>query len=140
MSPTFDIDRESRVVLLTCGNTSLKQWRSTTMAIFADPRYQPGFAVLIDCRSATLTPSADDVRSVIDFIVSHRAMVGEAKWAVVVERIAGFGMARMAEALAQIAGINLRAFLTLEGGLGWVITGAVPAEARLEAQAGLARR
>ena len=134
MHLSYHIDRESRVVVVTCGNTSFEHWRSTMISIFADPRYQPGFALLVDARSATLTPSTEDVRGVVDFIASHRAMVGEAKWAVVVERIAGYGMARMAEALAQIAGVDLRAFKSFEEGLGWLTALPVHADEQHVAQ------
>jgi hypothetical protein len=119
MSLSYDIDVTSRVVVITCGNTSLERWRDMMMRIFADPRYQPGFSVIVDCRTATLTPSTEDVRGVVSFISSHRAMLGRAQWAVVVERPSGYGMARMAEAIAQISDINLRAFQKPDEALAW---------------------
>ena len=119
MPLSYDIDLGSRVVVITCGNTSLERWRELMLAIFADPRYQPGFSVLVDCRTATLTPSSDDVRGVVSFISSHRTMLGQARWAVVVEHSPGYGMARMAEAIALISDVNLRAFHTPNEALVW---------------------
>ena len=124
MSLSYDVDVASRLVTLTCGNTTLERWSRLMFDVFADPRYPPGFAVVVDCRTATLAPSADDVRGVIDFISSHRAMLGTSRWAVVVERTAGFGMAQMAETIAQVANVDLRAFQTIDVALVWISGGA----------------
>jgi hypothetical protein len=120
MPISFEIDLASRCVVITCGNTTLERWRECMLAIFADRRYQPGFAVLVDCRTATLTPSSEDVRGVIDFISSHRVMLGQARWAVVVEREAGFGMARIAEGIAAVSNLDLRAFRTPDEARVWL--------------------
>src|SRR6185369_14983601 len=103
MPLTYEIDVASRLVILTCGNTTLERWRGVMLEVFADPRFQPGFSVLVDCRTATLTPATRDVQGVIAFIASHHVMLGRARWAVVVERDAGYGMARMAEAIAHVS-------------------------------------
>jgi hypothetical protein len=120
MPLSYDIDVAARLVVLTCGNTTLDRWRETMLAIFADSRYQPDFAKLFDCRTATLAPATEDVRGVVDFISSHTAMLGRSRWAVVVERSAGYGMARMAEALAHISNVELRAYQTPGEALTWL--------------------
>ena len=125
---SYDIDGTSRVVLITCGNTTLERWRELMLRIFTDPRYQPGFSVLVDCRTATLTPSTEEVRGVVSFISSHRTMLGQARWAVVVENPSGYGMARMAEAIALISDVNLRAFHTPDEALAWFASMSVPVE------------
>src|SRR5262245_59173982 len=109
MPLSYEIDVASRCVVITCGNTSLERWRDLMIRIFADRRYQPGFSVLVDCRTATLTPSTTDVEGVVGFISGHSTMLGRARWAVVVEREAGYGMARMAEAIAHVSSIDLKA-------------------------------
>jgi hypothetical protein len=120
MPLSYDVDVASRLVTLTCGNTTLERWSRLMFDVFADPRYQPDFAILVDCRTATLTPSSDDVRGVVEFIASHRAMLGTSRWAVVVEKAAGFGMARMAETIANIANVDLRAFQSLDEAAAWL--------------------
>ena len=119
MPLSYDVDATSRVVVVTCGNTSLERWRALLMAIVGDPRFEPDFAVLIDCRTATLTPTIEDVRGVVDFISLHRSVLGQARWGVVVDRPSGYGMARMAEAFALISDIDLRAFYTPDEALAW---------------------
>jgi hypothetical protein len=120
MPLSYDVDVASRLVTLTCGNTTLERWSRLMFDVFADPRYQPGFAILVDCRTATRTPSSDDVRGVVEFITSHRAMLGTSRWAVVVEKAAGFGMARMAETIANMASVDLRAFQSLDEAAAWL--------------------
>lgn len=120
MPLSYEIDAEARLVVLACGNTSLERWRDVMMAVFADARYQPGFSVFVDCRSATLAPSTNEVQGVIGFIRSHRAMLGQGRWAVIVEQPAGYGMARMAEAIAGVSSIELRAFRTPDEAHAWL--------------------
>ena len=120
MPISFDIDVTARIVVLTCGNTTLDRWRETMLTIFADSRYQPDFGKLVDCRTATLAPSTDDVRGVISFMSNHSTLLGRSRWAVVVEHTSGYGMARMAEALANLSQIDLVAFQTLDEALAWL--------------------
>jgi hypothetical protein len=124
MSLTYDIDVESRIVVLICGDTSLERWRRTMVEVFADPRFQPGFAVLVDCRTATLAPLTSDVFGVVDFLSSRRTELAQTRWAVVVEEPAGFGMARMTAAVAESAGIDLHAFQRVDEALAWLVGGA----------------
>ena len=120
MPLTFDIDTASRVVELTCGNTSIERWRAVMAAVMADPRFEPGYSYLVDCRTATRAPSAQDVDAVVAFIGRHAAALGCGRWAVVVAADAGYGMARMASIRGDAAGIQLVAFRDVEAARRWV--------------------
>ena len=125
MPLSYEIDVDARLVVLTVGNTSLERWRKTMFDVFADPRYQPGFSTLVDCRTATLVPSTGDVHGVVEFLRDHRVMLGRARWAVVVDRQGGYGMARMASTIAEFEGIELAAFQSVDEALGWLSSGPV---------------
>jgi hypothetical protein len=120
MSLSYSIDVERRAVVLTCGNASFERWRQTMREIFADPTYHAGFPILIDCRSATLTPSAAQVRHVIEFLAAHADALGDSCIAVVVAEQAAFGMARMAAILAETAGLNIAAFKEVDAANQWL--------------------
>jgi hypothetical protein len=119
MPVAYEIDSESKIVVLTCGNVSFECWRRTMREVFADPRYAPGFELLIDCRTATLAPSATQVRYIVEFLSTNRAALGDAHIAVVTSDPAGYGMARMASLLAESAGIGLAAFKHPDEATAW---------------------
>jgi hypothetical protein len=100
---------------------SLNQWRRAMREVVADPRFAPEFSFLLDCRPATLAPSIANVRGVVDFLTRNAALVGRGRWAVVVERPAGFGMARMAATLADAEGLRLAAFQNVEEARRWLM-------------------
>jgi hypothetical protein len=125
MALSYDIDVASRLVVLTCGDVTLERWRRTMGQVVADPRFRIGFGVLVDCRTATLAPETQDVVGVVDFLANRRARLGLSRWAVVVEEPAGYGMARMTAAIAESAGLELRAFRTMDEALEWLGEGVV---------------
>lgn len=120
MALSYDIHVESRLVVLTCGDVTLERWRRTMVQVLADARFERGFGVLVDCRTATLAPVTQDVVGVVDFLANRRSRLGLSRWAVVVEEPAGYGMARMAAAIAESAGLELRAFRSTGEALGWL--------------------
>jgi hypothetical protein len=120
MPVTFEIHEEARLVTLACGNTSLNQWRRVMREVLAHPRFAPGYSFLVDCRTATLVPSTDDVHGVVTFIARQASQLGRGRWAVVAEQPAGYGMARMASALGDAAGVSLKAFRDIEAARAWL--------------------
>jgi hypothetical protein len=121
MPLAYDIDTTSRIVLLTCGNTSLDAWRRCMREVLADPQFRSGSGFLVDCRTATLAPEIADVRGVVDFLSAHSPALGRSRWAVVVEQPAGYGMARMASIRADAAGLELQAFENIEEARAWLL-------------------
>jgi hypothetical protein len=102
----FDVQHRSvRVVYQT--QPSFEQWKTTMMAMLGDPRFQPGFGILLD-RSRLLKPATSDYMSrLVDFI-EQRAPEIDARWAIVTSDLASFGMGRKAEISASRA--NIRTF------------------------------
>ena len=120
MALFYEVDVESRLVVLTCGDVSLERWRRTMIQVIADARFRRGFGILVDCRTATRAPVTQEVFGVVDFLSTRRDDLGQSRWAVVVEEPAGYGMARMTAAIAESAGLELRAFRTVGEAREWL--------------------
>jgi hypothetical protein len=102
----FDVEhRRVRVVYQT--QPSFEQWKTTIVEVVDDPRFQPGFGILLD-RSRILKPATPEyMRRLVEFI-DQLALKTDARWAIVASDLASFGMGRNAEMSASKA--NVRTF------------------------------
>jgi hypothetical protein len=94
--------------------------RATIDALLADPRLQPGYAVVSDWRQQTIPPSSAYVESFID-ILSSAERHGIRKWATVVPStsLAAYGVGRMAELNAELRQLSYRVFRDYEEAVRW---------------------
>ena len=99
---------------------TLEEWMTSVDALLADPRYEPGMGLLHDRRRTARTPFSQEVRAAVDFIRARADALGKARWGLVVEGLAGYGMGRMAEALIDGSSIELRVFRDLAVAEAWV--------------------
>lgn len=100
--------------LVTCrpeGPPSTEDWAELLDRIAADPLFKPGYDVLSDRRHLNVEPDARYVRTTIDAVASRSAAFGASRFAVLTLHLATYGMARMAEALAENRGIQWRVFM-----------------------------
>lgn len=110
----YDVQPERQLVIVTAdGTPNLGELEATLEAIASDPWCQPGGGVLLDARSRTSSPSAGYVESLVAFIGTH-CRLRQCRWAFLTKDAAVYGMARMAEIVAEQQQLALRAFLPEE--------------------------
>ena len=104
MGISYSIDEAARIVrVVHSGDSPIEEYEAVLTAIFCSPLFQPGFAFLIDRRRFESPPAAF-VRRLIEFLNQNRRSLAGARWAVVVESPAGYGMGRMGQMLAEGTG------------------------------------
>lgn len=90
---------------------SVEDWEEMLDRVSADPLFQPGFSLLSDRRHLMVEPDAVYVRATIEAVAARRDAFGSSRFAVLTSHLATYGMARMAEALAENRGIQWRVFM-----------------------------
>ena len=117
----YSIDSEARIVtLLYAAHPTIEQWQAAMLAIFADPRYRPGFAFLADRRAASTAPDRAYIEGTIAFGEAHAAQLKGARWATLVATPASYGMARMGQSRGEGGPVDLGAFTDLAAAMRWL--------------------
>jgi hypothetical protein len=111
----------SLVTFLYTSNPTFAEWRSAMEAVFADPAYRPGFHFLGDRRSVPAPPSREYFEQALEFTLAHADQVRGSRWATVVATPAGYGMARVAQAISEDSSpIEFGIFTDLGAALSWL--------------------
>ncbi len=109
---------DSFVRIETDDEAGFAEWRAALESILADPRYERGMGVLHDWRRHTRAPAAAEIEARSRYLTGSR--FGPIRWALLVERAVDYGMGRMAEALLDGSGIELRVFQDPAEAEAWV--------------------
>jgi hypothetical protein len=100
--------------------STVEDWKIAIEALVADPAWVPGTGLVHDRRRLRRTPDPREVRAAVDYVGAKQAVLGRARWAIVVSSPAGYGMARVGEALLDASHIMLRTFYDLDSAEAWV--------------------
>ena len=115
----YEIDEAERRIHVTyCVQPTFDQWASTMEEIFRHPHFEGRFGFLLDRSRIARPASTDYIHRMVNFIESHAAQSGDARWALVVVDTASFGMARLAEVLS-VSG-KIRAFFNMDEAKAWL--------------------
>ncbi len=114
-------EAERRVHVTYCVQPTFDQWASTMEEIFCHPKFEGRFGFLLDRSRISRPASSEYIHQMVNFIESHAAQSGDARWALVVVDTASFGMARMAEVLS--ASDKIRAFFDMDEAKAWLAAG-----------------
>jgi SpoIIAA-like len=123
MPITYAVQPHEPIVIATlAGNLQLRDYRDTLHRALADPRYQPGSAILLDVRAVDRLPSIDDLRGLVGLARELSARAVE-PFAIVVATDLQFVAGRLFATLAS-ATINLetRVFRTMDAAMSWLQT------------------
>ena len=123
MQTEMHIDEVSGLVTITArGAVTYAGIIGALTAMLADARFQKGASILWDFRSAVSKPlTADDVKGIVSFLEKGRDVRGEDyKVAIVSQRDADFGMARMYEGYTGRLPFEVMVFRGLEDALKWI--------------------
>ncbi len=99
---------------------TLEDWEDVLDRVAADPLFRRGFHVMSDRLHLQVEPDASYVRTTIEAVAERHAAFGESRFAVLTSHLATYGMARMAEALAENRGIAWRVFMNEAEAVQWL--------------------
>lgn len=105
LSSTFE-ENLRRVQVVYARQPTIEEWITTMQSIFSDPRFQPGFGVLLDRRKVTKGANTEYIRKMVAFIDAREKQVGYTRWAILVTDIGSYGVGRMAEQIGSTNSIR----------------------------------
>lgn len=119
MAVTYAFDEKNGLVLLTAtGPTSMADVSEIHAQLRQDPQFRPEYRELFDFREATPT----DIRGNQIQSLLHRAPYGmSSRRAYVVAPGVGYGLGRVAEAMAEYQKLTLRVFLDIDAAREWLL-------------------
>jgi hypothetical protein len=118
---TYVIDAASKIVWLTAmGPTSRRDIADVQERLRNDPAFRPAYHQLFDFLAATPT---DIFGEDVEKQLKSAPFGADVRRAFVVSEGAGYGMARIAKAVADLRNINLRLFDDLATAKRWLLTG-----------------
>ena len=115
-------DGPNLVVLRFSGVTSMAQWRAAVDGVLSRKDLHDGICWLSDRRVAEDVPDSAFVRMIAEYVAAHDRFFRGCGWALVTNSQAEYGMARMAEILADACNISMRAFQDYDKALLWLQT------------------
>lgn len=86
----------------------------------ADPAFRPGFAVLLDRRGVSHTPTTETIKRAAEFFTLRRKLLEGCRMAAVVEAGSVYGMGRMLEAVSEGGPVTFRVFTAYEEASHWL--------------------
>jgi hypothetical protein len=98
------------VILESEGEPTIGDWQAAVDAALAAPGFRAGMGLLHDARRMARVPTPQEARARVDFLAGRCRRRGVRRWAVVLDADAQYGMGRLAEAVAESAGIDFRVF------------------------------
>jgi hypothetical protein len=119
---SYHIDTSRRLVTVRPESApTIEDWEDVLDRVAADPSFHSGFSVISDRWHLQVEPDAAYVRATIEAVADRRAAFGGSRFAVLTSHLATYGMARMAEALAENRGIKWRVFMDRDEAMRWVV-------------------
>jgi hypothetical protein len=109
------------------GVADIAETRRALEELRADPRFRPGMDVVTDRRELEEAPTSRYTEELLSLVQAHWPPSLIRRWAILTRPGAGFGMARMAELRAALAGTEVGSFLDESEALEWLLRpGLVP--------------
>lgn len=120
MAYAYEIDADRRlVVAVFTGDANLADAEAIMTRLHADPRHSFEFSRVYDCRGLTRLPPLGELRGVADLFRRRVDPAAGARRAIVVRSGATYGLARMLQALLDIAGLELNVFTDADEAIAW---------------------
>lgn len=114
------IDANRQLITVTAqGQLDIEQCRQAIADVADDPGFRSQYRTLVDLRSIHYVSSTGDIHSLVNSLARVKHLFTE-RVAVVVSGKFIFGLARMAEILADNSGFKMRAFEQLSAARHWL--------------------
>ena len=121
MEVQFTVHPSARLVTYKAtGTPELDVARQLINDILSQPDYEPGFAVLGDCRGLDRDPDTSLIRAFASEVRARAGDLGPCRWGLVFSTAGGFAAARVCGLLTHGSGIEFVPFLTPSEAAGWV--------------------
>jgi hypothetical protein len=102
---------KQRLVRMTYAHSpTILEWQAVMDLVVADPGYRPGYAFLVDQRGNRNGSTSAFVTEMIHYLRVRSDRIRDARWAVVVDGPAPYGMARAGRTLANDLSIEMEVF------------------------------
>jgi hypothetical protein len=122
VSYTIAFDPELRALTATaCGSPESPNFLQALDLMLADSRYRPGVGVLFD--NSALDPTGvtrGEVEAIAHFLRAQAGLIGDTPIASVSPTDLAFGLGRMAQLMADVAGLDIRIFRCAEQARAWL--------------------
>jgi hypothetical protein len=107
----YRIDKERRLIVATVfDEVSIAEMIDAISDSVSDPDFERGFNVLSDHTRITRVIIPEHVKRIVDHLESLSIQLSGARWAVVTESEASFGMMRMMSVLAERVPMEVQVF------------------------------
>ena len=118
---SFSIDTTAGIVTLEyTGDPSFNEWASTMDVVLHDAAFRPGYGLLLDRSQLTTAPEPHYIQRVVEYVQVHESQLGGSRVATLVNSLAAYGMARMAEILLDDTTETVRVFYDRVKALEWI--------------------
>jgi hypothetical protein len=114
---TFDPAR--RLVLVDYARQpTFEEWEATMDLVFADPRFQPTFRILLDRTRLSGAPLLVYVGQQVQYFERKRLRFPALRWAVIATDVYSYGLGQMAEKMVRPD--TMRVFLGTREAMEWL--------------------
>lgn len=123
VSATYRIDPQKKLVVILPSEAAGPQDIARVFdEVLSDAQFHHSFQFISDRRGVSREPSSEYVRQAVDVIRRYSASFGNRKWAILIDpdQPAMFGMGRIAEAVSEYAGIDLKLFTDCRQAVAWL--------------------
>jgi hypothetical protein len=122
MRISYTIDERAGLVTFRLGGVpDVEAVRDALEHLREDPRFRPGMDVLTDRRELAAIPTSEYTLDLVELIRTQWPSRMIRRWAILARPGAAYGMARMAEMRAAIAGSEIAAFIHESDALEWLL-------------------
>jgi hypothetical protein len=121
MPVDFKIDTERRLIVATVfDEISDTDIIETLNSSISDPDFEPGFNVLSDHTQVTRAITTEQVKLMVDHMESLSDRLAGARWAIVTNSPASYGMMRMLSVYAERVPMELQIFRDADEANRWL--------------------
>ena len=118
----YRIDRDAhRIDVLAFGRSTFEEGCEAAERLVADPDFIPALPILCDARRLEYLATYQEALAYRDMFERLRSSF-RGPVAIVVEGTARYGVSRMVASLAQLAGVQVEAFRSIEDAEAWLAT------------------
>ena len=123
MPHTYSICVPESLVRVTCsGPGSLEEGARVLQEVADDPKFVPGYGLLVDVRECTAQLTPKEVTSFSAFLKAVKRF-NESRMAIVTTNVLYYGFGRMMSALTDTGGIAVKVFKDIDEAVVWVSGG-----------------
>ncbi len=124
MPLSYSIDVTTEVVTFHyVSDPPFSEWASTMDAVLRDSAFRHGYGFLLDRSQITTAAETEYIRRIVEYVRAHEHQLSSSRVAVLVQGVAPYGMARMAQILLDQTKSDPQVFSSRDEALEWLSSG-----------------